>query len=176
MFFSPLSNHQTVVNPRSSWLNFYEGTIPVSEFVHCEERGNLGVERNQRRTIVGSTCLSVSKESECERESGHSPRDDHTETNLVTYEAECVGAPVRCLLSHRSVQCMLNEYKREKKLNEFSVSSDVAPKFDFTNHQFETSVLDPPMSLIPLSNQQSLVKPRYSRLNFYEGYISSSLS
>jgi hypothetical protein len=173
MSFRPLSNHQTVVKPRASWLNFYEGTIPVSEFVNCEERGNLGVESSQRRTSAGSTCLSVSKESECERESGHSPRDDHTETNLVTYEAECVADPVRCLLS---VQCMLNEYKREKTLGEFSVSPDVAPKFDFTNHQSETSVLDPPMSLIPLSNHQSVVKPRYSRLNFYEGYISSSLS
>jgi hypothetical protein len=42
------------------------------------------------------------KGSERERESGHSPRDDHTETNVATYEAECGTAPVRCLLTvHR---------------------------------------------------------------------------
>jgi hypothetical protein len=32
------------------------------------------------------------------------------------------------------------------------------PKIDFTNHQFETSVLDPPMSSDPLSNHQAVVK------------------
>jgi hypothetical protein len=37
------------------------------------------------------------KASEREGESGHSPRDDHTETNVATYEAECGAAPVRCL-------------------------------------------------------------------------------
>ncbi len=35
------------------------------------------------------------------------------------------------------------------------------PKIDFTNHQFETSVLDPPMSSDPLSNHQCL--PTLSR-------------
>ena len=43
------------------------------------------------------------------------------------------------------------------------------PKIDFTNHQFETSVLDPPMSSGPLSNHQTVVKPRSSRLNFAKG-------
>ncbi len=64
------------------------------------------------------------KESERERESGHSPRDDHTETKVATYEAECGTAPVRCLLT---VQRMSNEHNREKTLSEFSVSPDVAP-------------------------------------------------
>jgi hypothetical protein len=35
MPFRPLSNHQNVVNPWDSRLNFYEGTILVSEFVNC---------------------------------------------------------------------------------------------------------------------------------------------
>ena len=61
MSFRPLSNHQTVVKPRVSRLNFYEGTIPVSEFVNCTERGKLGVENIQSRTSAGSTCLSVAK-------------------------------------------------------------------------------------------------------------------
>ena len=43
------------------------------------------------------------------------------------------------------------------------------PKIDFTNHQFETSVLDPPMSSGPLSNHQTVVKRRSSRLNFAKG-------
>jgi hypothetical protein len=43
------------------------------------------------------------------------------------------------------------------------------PKNEFTSHQFETSVLEPPMSFSPLSNHQTVVKPRASRLNFYEG-------
>jgi hypothetical protein len=64
------------------------------------------------------------KASERERENGHSPRDDHTETKVSTYEAECVAAPVRCLLT---VHRMSNEHKREKTLSEFSVSPDVAP-------------------------------------------------
>jgi hypothetical protein len=33
-------------------------------------------------------------------------------------------------------------------------------QIDFTNHQFETSVLDPPMSSDPLSNHQTVVKRR----------------
>jgi hypothetical protein len=154
MSFSPLSNHQTVVKPRDSRLNFYEGPIPVSEFVNCAERGKLGVESSQSRASAGSTCLSVAnvppdyaahippilgghpvtasaakpffperKASERERESGHSPRDDHTETKVATYEAECGAAPVRCLLT---VQRMSNEHKREKTLSEFSTSPDVA--------------------------------------------------
>ena len=61
MSFCPLSNHQTVVKPRDSRLNFYEGTIPVSEFVNCVERGKLGVESRQSRASAGSTCLSVAK-------------------------------------------------------------------------------------------------------------------
>jgi hypothetical protein len=61
MSFSPLSNHQTVVKPRASRLNFYEGPIPVSEFVNCAERGRLGVESSQSRVSAGSTCLSVAK-------------------------------------------------------------------------------------------------------------------
>jgi hypothetical protein len=159
MSFSPLSNHQTVVQARASRLNFYEGSIPglapVSEFVNCAERGKVGVESNQSRASVGSTCLSVAKVPPdyavyippilgghpvtvspvkpffperktrgCERKSGHSPRDDHTETKVDTYEAECVTTPVRCLLT---VQIMSNEHKREKTLSEFSVSPDVAP-------------------------------------------------
>ena len=154
MSFSPLSNHQTVVKPRASRLNFYEGPIPVSEFVNCAETGKLGVESSQSRASAGSTCLSVAKvppdyaahippilgghpvtasaakpffperkASERERESGHSPRDDHTETKVATYEAECGAAPVRCLLT---VQRMSNEHKREKTLSEFSTSPDVA--------------------------------------------------
>jgi hypothetical protein len=59
----------------------------------------------------GETFFPDRKTNECERESGHSPRDDHTETNVVTYEAECGTAPVRCLLT---VQRMSNEHKREK--------------------------------------------------------------
>jgi hypothetical protein len=43
------------------------------------------------------------------------------------------------------------------------------PKIDFTNHQFENSVLDPPMSSGPLSNHQTVVKRRSSRLNFAKG-------
>ncbi len=62
------------------------------------------------------------KANERERESGHSPRDDHTETKVATNEAECGAAPVRCLLT---VQRMSNEHKREKTLNEFSTSPDV---------------------------------------------------
>jgi hypothetical protein len=155
MSFGPLSNHQTVVKPRDSRLNFYEGTIPVSEFVNCVETGKLGVESSHSRASAGSTCLSVAKvppdyathippmlsghpvvaspakpffperkANERERESGHSPRDDHTETKVDTYEAECGAAPVRCLLT---VQCMSNEHKREKTLTEFSASPDVAP-------------------------------------------------
>jgi len=155
MSFSPLSNHQTVVKPRDSRLNFYEGPIPVSEFVNCAETGKLGVESSQSRASAGSTCLSVAKvppdyaahippilgghpvtasaakpffperkASERERESGHSPRDDHTETKVATYEAECGAAPVRCLLT---VQRTSNEHKREKTLSEFSASPDVAP-------------------------------------------------
>jgi hypothetical protein len=154
MSFNPLSNHQTVVKSRDSLLNFYEGPIPVSEFVNCAERGNRGAESSQSRTSAGSTCLSVGtvppdyveyippilgghpettsavkpffpekKASECDRESGHSPRDDHTETNVDTYEAECGAAPVRCLLT---VQCMSNEHKREKTLSEFSASLHLA--------------------------------------------------
>ena len=46
------------------------------------------------------------------------------------------------------------------------------PKIDFTNHQFETSVLDPPMSSGPLSNHQTVVNPRGSRLNFCEEPIA----
>jgi hypothetical protein len=48
MSFSPLSNHQTVVKPRASRLNFYEGPIPVSEFVNCAERGKLGERERER--------------------------------------------------------------------------------------------------------------------------------
>jgi hypothetical protein len=61
MSFSPLSNHQTVVKPRASRLNFYEGPILVSEFENCAERGKLGVESSQSRASAGSTCLSVAK-------------------------------------------------------------------------------------------------------------------
>jgi hypothetical protein len=46
-------------------------------------------------------------------------------------------------------------------------------KNEFTNHQFETSVLEPPMSFIPLSNHQTVVNPRDS-LNFNEGTITVS--
>ncbi len=62
MSFIPLSNHQSVVKPRSSWLNFYEGsdgTIPVSEFVNFAERGKLSVESRESRDSAGNTCLSV---------------------------------------------------------------------------------------------------------------------
>jgi hypothetical protein len=59
MSFSPLSSHQTVVKTRVSRLNFYEGPIPVSEFVNCPERGKLGVEISQRRASAGSTCLYI---------------------------------------------------------------------------------------------------------------------
>ena len=155
MSFSPLWNHQTVVKPRASRLNFYEGPIPVSEFVNCAERGKLGEESSQSRASAGSICLSVAKvppdyatyippilgghpvtasaakpffperkASERERESGHSPRDDHTETKVARYEAECGAVPVRCLLT---VQRMSNEHNREKTLGEFSASPDVAP-------------------------------------------------
>jgi len=61
MSFSTLSNHQTVVKPRASRLNFYGGPIPVSEFVNCAEWGKLGAESSQRRASAGSTCLSVAK-------------------------------------------------------------------------------------------------------------------
>ena len=37
------------------------------------------------------------------------------------------------------------------------------PKNEFTSHQFETGVLEPPMSFSPLSNHQTVVKPRASR-------------
>jgi hypothetical protein len=50
-----------VLKPRASRLNFYEGTIPVSEFVNFAERGKLGVESSQSRASAGSTCLSVAK-------------------------------------------------------------------------------------------------------------------
>ncbi len=50
------------------------------------------------------------KSSECERENGHSPRDDHTETKVSTYETECVTDPVRCLLT---VHRMSNEQGRK---------------------------------------------------------------
>jgi len=33
------------------------------------------------------------------------------------------------------------------------------PKNEFTSHQFETSVLEPPMTSGPLSNHQNVVKP-----------------
>jgi hypothetical protein len=49
------------VKSRDSRLNFYEGPIPVSEFVNCEEGGKLGVESSQSRASAGSTCLSVGK-------------------------------------------------------------------------------------------------------------------
>jgi hypothetical protein len=42
------------------------------------------------------------------------------------------------------------------------------PKIDFTNHQFETNVLDPPMSSNPLSNHQTVVKRRDYFLVYYE--------
>ncbi len=51
------------------------------------------------------------------------PRDDHTETNVVTYEAECVTSPIGWLLT---VQCMSNEHKREETLSEFSDFPDDA--------------------------------------------------
>jgi hypothetical protein len=41
------------------------------------------------------------------------PRDDHTDTNVTTYEAECDPPQIRCLLT---VQHMSNEHKREKHL------------------------------------------------------------
>ena len=46
------------------------------------------------------------------------------------------------------------------------------PKNEFTNHQFENSVLDPPLYSGPLSNYQTVVKSRDSWLNFYEGPIA----
>jgi hypothetical protein len=61
MSFGPLSNHQTVVKSQDSRLNFYEGSIPVSESVNCVERGKFGVESSQSRVSAGSTCLSVTK-------------------------------------------------------------------------------------------------------------------
>jgi len=54
MSFSTLSNHQTVVKPRASRLNFYEGPIPVSELVNCAEWGKLGAESSQRRAAPGA--------------------------------------------------------------------------------------------------------------------------
>jgi len=148
--FGPLSNHQTMVKPRDSRLNFYEGPITVSKFVKGTERGKLDVENRQNRDSPGSTCLSVAKvQPDCVCDSvvyippllgvnGRSlflrrnlrkqantrvredtpPRDDHTETNVTTYEVECVSAPVRCLLT---VQYMSPVHKREKTLREFSV-------------------------------------------------------
>jgi hypothetical protein len=61
MSSGPLSNHQTVVKPRASWLNFHEGSIPVSEFVNCAERGKFAVENSRRSASPGSTCLWVVK-------------------------------------------------------------------------------------------------------------------
>jgi hypothetical protein len=45
------------------------------------------------------------------------PRDDHTQTNVTTYEAKCGAAPARCLFT---VQRMSPVHKREKTLREFS--------------------------------------------------------
>jgi hypothetical protein len=45
------------------------------------------------------------------------PPDDHTETNVTTYEVECDAAPARCLVT---VHRMSSVHKQEKTLREFS--------------------------------------------------------
>jgi hypothetical protein len=51
------------------------------------------------------------KTSEGERESGHSPGDDHTETNVFTYENECGTDPVKCLLTVSTLESSLHPVK-----------------------------------------------------------------
>jgi hypothetical protein len=76
--------------------------------------------------------------------------------------------------THRSL-CVFRRTKIPESPIHFSgVTNFFGPKNEFTSHQFETSVLDPPMSSRPLSNHQTVVKPRASRLNFYEGTIPVS--
>jgi hypothetical protein len=58
---------------------------------------------------VWRTFFPERKTNARERENGHLPRDDHTGTNVVTYESECDTDPVRCLWV---VQYMSNVHKR----------------------------------------------------------------
>jgi hypothetical protein len=127
MSFNTLSNHQTVVGAETSQNRVSVGNtclsvtkVPPDYVVHIPPI--LGV--HPVTASRGETFFPERKASECEREIGHSPRDDHTETNVTTYETECGAAPVRCLLT---VQCMPNDHKREKTLSEFSAFPDVAP-------------------------------------------------
>jgi hypothetical protein len=103
--FSPLSNHQTV--GREPCLSVAKVPPDYVEDIPPILGGHPVT------TSRGETFFPERKASERERESGHSPRDDHTGTNVTTYETESGAAPVRCL---STVQYMPNENKQGKHL------------------------------------------------------------